>query len=212
MSKPQFVSLEGIDKTGKTLICDILKTEYPDFEYVTDPPELDPWAKIFTNGTRYEIPGISDSFQFFSARLHCYQEKIQPALNEGTPVVADRFSDSWLAYQSVFQDEFFNDGIDPVDYFQEIHNLTEKFGLVKTPDLTILISINKQTLRERLDQTDEPTEFEESVDDQWKVHEQYQNLLRRESDRLREVRDEGEGITEVYSDVIDILEDVGFIE
>lgn len=211
MSDPQFVSLEGIDKTGKSLICDILETDYPEFEYVTDPTRLDPWDRVFRNGTKFDIPGIADSFQFFSARLHCYQRRIKPALEAEVPVVADRFSDSWFAYQSVFQKEFFDCEVDPIEYFQQIHDLSVEYNLLETPDLTILITIDKEMLRERLNRTEELTEFEQSVSDQWKVHERYQELLEQENDRIREVEDNGEGIMDVYANVTDVLENEGFL-
>lgn len=53
MRNPKFITLEGIDKTGKTLIWDILKTDFPKYIFITDPPKWDPWGSIFTNGTIY---------------------------------------------------------------------------------------------------------------------------------------------------------------
>lgn len=210
MATPRFVSLEGTDKTGKSLICDLLEADYPEFQYVTDPTGIDPWDEVFANGTRHKIPGIADSFQFFSARLHCYQDVIKPALEADIPVVADRYSDSWLAYQAVFQKEFFDCEADPIEYFERIHDLSVEYGLLETPDLTILISIDKDTIRRRLELTENPTEFEKSVSDQWKVHQRYQELLERNSDRIREVEDHGQGITEVYQEVTQVLEEVDF--
>lgn len=79
ITNPKFITFEGIDKTGKTLFCEILKTEYPNCTCIHDPIKLKPWNSIFTTGTIYgvEIPQISESFFLLSARLHGYREKIK---------------------------------------------------------------------------------------------------------------------------------------
>jgi thymidylate kinase len=48
MSNARFITLEGIDKTGKALIWTILKTEFPEYTFINDPPKWDPWDSIFT--------------------------------------------------------------------------------------------------------------------------------------------------------------------
>lgn len=221
MADSRFVALEGIDKTGKTLLQGILETKVSDGVFVSDPTELPPWDEIFINGphlhqftgtgSEERTPGIAHSFVFLAARLHCYNAEIRPALEHCQLVVADRFSDSWLAYQSVYQEEFFADGSDPLEYFQRIHKHCCEAGLLQTPDLTVLITVEEEELKSRLRSTDDPTEYERSPEKLLRVQERYRDLMAADPDRFHEVEDTGQGVIDVYEEIEEVLAEKGIL-
>ena len=82
----------------------------------------------------------SELLLFLAARAQLVRNVIRPALDAGTWVVSDRFSDSTFAYQG------YGRGL-PLD----VHRLANDFacdGLV--PDRTILLDVDPETSRARL--------------------------------------------------------------
>lgn len=216
MKSPLFVSLEGVDKTGKTLIQEILKTKRPETEttYVKDPPKLEPWDSIFHNGVEFDVPQMVESFLFLSARIDCYEKKIYPSLKDGIPVVADRYADSWIAYQSVFTEEkgYFQSLSGAIEFFKNIHDKCVEEKLLKNPDITILILIEEKELAKRLEGTKKKTKYERDLKKQLKVQEVYTKLSKDYSNRFHEVEDRGQGILDIYKEVESIISEFGFLK
>ncbi len=213
MTKAKFVTFEGIDKTGKTLICDILKTYYPNCTYIHDPVKLKPWNSIFTDGTIYEeIPQISESFIFLSARLHSYGELIKKSLNKGIPVISDRYADSWIAYQSVFARTYFSDNAVALDFFKKIHELCIEYGILINPDITILITIDMNIIKKRLKLTRNKTKYEKDPKKQKEVQDNYLKLAKEYHKRYYIIKDRDQGIIQVYNEIKDVLKNKGFFD
>lgn len=258
MSDPRFISLEGIDKTGKTLLQEILETDCPEATFVTDPTGRAPWGEIFKNGpylhdailssgtegllkieenpegfdeldgaasksildglnglevtiSTGRVPEIVQSFLFLSARLHSYNVDIEPALRANEYVFADRFSDSWIAYQSVFREDQFKEETDPLEFFADLHEQLVEAGFLATPDLTILITINRETLENRLKVEPDPTEYEEHIEDLLRVQQQYRELATRHSERIYTIDGNSKSVPEVYEEMKSLLEENGVI-
>jgi thymidylate kinase len=179
MRNPKFITLEGIDKTGKTLIWDILKTDFPKYTFITDPPKWDPWDSIFTNGTLYDkLPSISESFILLSARLHSYTEKIKISLEKDISVISDRYADSWLAYQAVFNRNYFSDDTASLDFFKRIHDVCIEYGTLINPDITILITADIGIIKKRLKVTENITKYEEDIENLKEVQSNYLKLAK----------------------------------
>lgn len=214
MSSSDFVAIEGIDKTGKTLIFDILQTTAPEATFVKDPTDIEPWDQLFVNGPDFghifglssePLPHIVKSFLFLTARHHCYQQTIQPALEDGRPVIADRFADSWLAYQSVFAADAFPDDEEALQFFQEAHKLCVDRGLLSNPDITIVITLTEDILESRLAVGDDKSEYETDPQQLLAVQDKYRELMDRNSRSYIEVVDEDQGIINIYEEVEGIL-------
>ena len=77
---------------------------------------------------------------FLAARAQLVRKVIRPALESGTWVVSDRFSDSTLAYQG------YGRGL-PLDIIREANDFACE-GL--KPDKTILLDVDPETSRERM--------------------------------------------------------------
>lgn len=214
MTNPKFITLEGIDKTGKTLICDLLKTEYQKYIFIHDPTKLKPWDSIFTNGTIYKkkIPQISESFILLSARLHSYREKIKKSLDKDITVVSDRYADSWLAYQAVFTRNCFSDNAAALDFFKKIHELCIGYGILINPDITILITADMGVIKKRLDVTRNTTKYEENIEKLKKVQDNYLKLAKEYHKRYHIIEDRDQGIIHVYNKVKKVLKDKGVFD
>lgn len=215
MSSSDFVAIEGIDKTGKTLIFDILQTTVPEATFITDPTGIEPWDQIFVNGPGLDhilglssepLPDIVKSFLFLTARHHCYKKAIQPALDDGKSVIADRFADSWMAYQSVYADPDFPSNVDTLKFFLDAHELCVDCGLLSNPDVTIVITTTERILKSRLAHCENPSEYEKDPQKLLAVQDQYQELMDRNSRSYYEITDDDQGIIDIYQEVEDILQ------
>lgn len=210
MRNPKFITLEGIDKTGKTLIWDILKTDFPKYTFITDPPKWDPWDSIFTNGTIYDkLPSISESFILLSARLHSYTEKIKISLEKDISVISDRYADSWLAYQAVFNRNYFSDDTASLDFFKRIHDVCIEYGTLINPDITILITADIGIIKKRLKVTENITKYEEDIENLKEVQSNYLKLAKEYPKRYHIIEDKDQGIILVYKEVKKILKKEG---
>lgn len=209
MRNPKFITLEGIDKTGKTLIWDILKTDFPKYTFITDPPKWDPWDSIFTNGTIYDkLPSISESFILLSARLHSYTEKIKISLEKDISVISDRYADSWLAYQAVFNRIYFSDDTTSLDFFKKIHDTCIEYGTLINPDITILLTADIGMIEKRLEVAENTTKYE-NIENLKKVQSNYLKLAKEYHKRYHIIEDKDQGIILVYKEVKKILKKEG---
>ena len=141
-SKGLFVSFEGIDGCGKStqvqLLYDrLLKEGFPTL-LVREPGGTDIAEDIRTillNKDNNEMSPRTEALLMTASRAQLTKEKIIPSLRDGICVIADRFKDSTLAYQSGGR------GLD-MDYLISLndfatHNLE--------PDLTILLDTDAES-------------------------------------------------------------------
>ena len=141
-SKGLFVSFEGIDGCGKStqvqlLNNRLLKEGFPTL-LVREPGGTDiaeDIRAILLNKDNNEMSPRTEALLMTASRAQLTKEKIIPSLRDGLCVIADRFKDSTLAYQSGGR------GLD-MDYLVSLndfatHNLE--------PDLTILLDIDAES-------------------------------------------------------------------
>jgi dTMP kinase len=104
---PRFVSLEGLDGTGKTtqaaLLVQALRDRGRDVVAVREPggTELGERVRALLLDPAASIAPWAEALLYAAARAQLVAEVIGPALGRGAVVVADRFVDSSLAYQGV---------------------------------------------------------------------------------------------------------------
>ena len=171
-----FVTLEGIDRSGKSTQARLLAEALgPDAVAVREPGGTEVGERV-----RELVKGPSPSpraeaLLFAAARAQLVSEVIVPALDRGLVVVCDRFLDSSLAYQGAARGL----GVDAV-------RAINRFGIgALVPDLTVLLDIPPADAARRTGAVDR---FEaEGVEFQERVLEAFRALAQAEPQRWRVV-------------------------
>ena len=146
MKKGFFITLEGIDFSGKTTqaryIINLFKKNNIDHLFLREPGGTklsERIRRILLSKGEIDICPKSELWLYLAARSQIVQEMILPALNQGRIVLCDRFYDSTYAYQA------FGRGLD--QGFIRRANLYATDYLV--PDLTLLFDLSAEKAAER---------------------------------------------------------------
>lgn len=140
-----FISIEGGDGAGKStqacILVDRLKAAGRDVLLVREPGGT-PLGEALRPLVKGEAPAtpLSELMLFETARTELVASVIGPALDRGTIVVSDRFTDSTLAYQG------FGRGIE-IDTIVQLNELAT--GGLK-PDMTLLLDIDPEVSLQRV--------------------------------------------------------------
>ena len=156
----RFISFEGTEGVGKTTAIEQLcrRLEASGIDYLrTREPGGSPFAErlrdILLDPTT-EIEDDTELLLLFAARCDHMQQVILPALQRGTWVICDRFTDSTIAYQG------FGRGHGDSVMLAKIETLTEHF-VTQLPELTLWLDLpvaegmaraNKRSAADRFEQ------------------------------------------------------------
>jgi len=142
MGKGIFISLEGIEGTGKTtqakLLSERLSKEGYDVVLTKEPGGTVIGSRIreiLLQPDHTEMSYLAELLLYNADRAQHLNEKILPAVNNGKIVITDRFTDSTIAYQG------YGRGID-IEFLRSI-DLIATGGI--RPDLTILFDLDVET-------------------------------------------------------------------
>jgi dTMP kinase len=133
-----FVSLEGVDGSGKSTQARLLVEALGgDTVAIREPGGTEAAERIreLLADPTVELDPMAELMLFLAARADLTERVIRPALETGRDVVADRFSDSSVAYQGAAREL----------------GVGEVIGLCETatdglwPDLTLLLRIEPET-------------------------------------------------------------------
>jgi dTMP kinase len=134
-----FVTFEGIEGSGKSTQAELfirwLKEKGKKVISLREPGSTKLGEKVRDILLFSEPDQISDSAElllFLAARAQIAEEKIKPALDSGSIVVLDRYSDSTLAYQGYA-------GVIAVETIREM-NAFATAGI--SPDITFILDID----------------------------------------------------------------------
>ena len=140
-NKGLFISFEGVDGCGKStqvkLLKDKIASEGIKVELVREPGGLkisEEIRKILLNPDNSSMNYETEALLMTASRAQLTEEVIKPLLAKGFFVLADRFSDSTLAYQGGGRK------LD-IDILKKINSFATK-NLV--PDITFLIDIKPE--------------------------------------------------------------------
>jgi dTMP kinase len=148
----RWITLEGGDGSGKTTQSDLLATWLSDagHEVVrTREPggsEVGQLIRDIVLHHRGDIAPRAEALLYAADRAHHVATVVRPALERGDIVLQDRYLDSSVAYQ----------GAGRVLDATEIRDLSLWAAEGALPDLTVLLDLDPQTARTRLDSADKP--------------------------------------------------------
>lgn len=144
-----FVTLEGLDGSGKSTVLDAITDEYSNTVVTSEPSDREYGKLVRRNLSVPDSDPLLDFYLFMADRVDHVKKLIEPADQQGNLVVSDRYGDSTRAYQPVALSSeagpfgsmweakvFIEETMDPWDY---------------EPDLTLYIDISVDTAIERAD-------------------------------------------------------------
>jgi len=180
-----FISLEGIDGSGKTSQAKLLARALgDDVVLVREPGGTKAGERIrqVLKDPDLELDPLAELLLFCAARAELVAQVIGPAKEAGRDLICDRFSDSSVAYQGVAREL----GAERVE---EICDLAT--GGV-WPDLTVLLRIDPDRAARRIGRRRADRFEEEGIELQRRVAEGYDEVARRHPERVRMVEADGD--------------------
>ncbi len=185
-----FVTLEGIDRSGKTtqtaLLLEALGEEAVGVREPGGTPAGERVRDVLKDPA-VDLSGEGEALLFAAARAQLVSDVIRPALAEGRVVVSDRYLDSSLAYQGSARGL----GVEAI----EAINAFATGGL--EPDLTLLLDLDLAVAASRAGEEDR---FEQA-ELQRKVHAAYEELAAANPGRWRRI-DADRDPSKVHHDVL----------
>jgi dTMP kinase len=194
-----FVSLEGIDGSGKSTQAKLLaETLGPEALLIREPGGTEAAERVrgLLADPELELDPLAELLLFLAARADLTARVIRPALESGRDVVSDRFADSSVAYQGAARGLGVGETISLSDAATE--------GL--WPDLTVLLRVDPEVGLGRADGNDR---FEsEGLELQRAVAEAYEEIAKVASDRVVVVDGNGT-VEEVHERVMEAVRSRG---
>jgi dTMP kinase len=190
-----FISLEGVDGSGKSTQAGLLLEELtPQVRMVREPggTEASERIRVLLADPSLEIDPLAELLLFCAARADLTARVIRPALDAGEHIVSDRFADSTVAYQGAARGLGVGEAINLSDAATE--------GL--WPDLTLFLRIDPEVGLARSEGSDR---FEaEGLALQQTVAEAYEEIAQIASDRVV-VIDANGSVKEVHDRVMRVV-------
>jgi len=175
----QFITFEGIDGCGKSTQAKLL-LEYMNKSGVETILVREPGGtnisesirEILLHSSSGQMGDRTESLLMTASRAQLTQEVIIPNMDQGKFVIADRYSDSTLAYQGGGRN------LD-IEWLIELNNYAT-FTLL--PDITFFVDIRSEEALRRLDSNKDRIEGE-GIEFQARVRKTYHELAERFNDR-----------------------------
>jgi dTMP kinase len=198
MSRSLFLSLDGLDGTGKSTQCRLLATWLRErgrtVRICTDPggTAVGQVLRTLLLEHRGGINLACEALLFMASRAQLVEQVIAPALAEGQVVICDRFQLANVVYQG------HAGGLDPELLWQIGRMVTA--GL--EPDLTVVLDLDPEGARARLTGPRDRLE-NRPLDYQAKVRAGFLAEARRRPERIRVV--DASGSIDAVQDAIRVL-------
>ncbi len=201
-----FLTLEGIDFTGKSTIVRKLGTELSALGLnpvlTSDPPARSPWTKlkkeVLDKQTR--ISGPAEALLYLAGRVDNVIRVIGPALAKGRVVISDRFNDSWIAYWAPVLKDQLGSIKAAIDWLSGIDSLLKSQGLMIRPRRTYLLLDDPEAATLRAPK--KPRTKWEDARILIEVQDVYLELARRDVERYRIYDIRNSGLRAATADVV----------
>ena len=179
LSNAKFITFEGIDGCGKStqarLLLDHMNNSGVETILVREPGGTnisEAIREILLHSSSSQMGDRTESLLMTASRAQLTQEVIVPNIDQGKFVIADRYSDSTLAYQGGGRN------LD-IEWLIELNNYAT-FTLL--PDITFFVDIRPEEALRRLDSDKDRIEGE-GIEFQTLVRKTYQILAEKFNDR-----------------------------
>jgi dTMP kinase len=203
LAKGIFITLEGIEGSGKTtqaeLLRDLLLANGHKVVITREPggsPIGEKIRDILLDVSHIEMAALTELLLYEASRCQHVYQTIKPALDEGKVVICDRFYDASTAYQG------YGRGLD----IEMVKNLNLVATEGQKADLTIVLDLPVAEGLRRLGQNLDRIEAE-TVGFHEKVRQGYLDLARSEPDRVK-VIDASGSVEETFEKVRAIIESI----
>mgnify|MGYP001288559159 FL=1 len=179
LNNAKFITFEGIDGCGKStqarLLLEHMNTSGVETILVREPGGTnisESIREILLHSSSSQMGDRTESLLMTASRAQLTQEFIIPNMDQGKFVIADRYSDSTLAYQGGGRN------LD-IEWLIELNNYAT-FTLL--PDITFFVDIRPEEALRRQDSDKDRIEGE-GIEFQTRVRKTYQILAERFNDR-----------------------------
>ena len=179
LNNAKFITFEGIDGCGKStqarLLLDYMNKSGVETILVREPGGTnisESVREILLHSSPGQMDDRTESLLMTASRAQLTQEVIIPNMDQGKFVIADRYSDSTLAYQGGGRN------LD-IEWLIELNNYAT-FTLL--PDITFFVDIRSEEALRRLDSDKDRIEGE-GIEFQARVRKAYHELAERFNDR-----------------------------
>jgi dTMP kinase len=195
-ARGRFVTVEGGEGVGKStnidFLCSLIRQRGFEVRTTREPggtPAAEKIRDLLLEHGEETIPDVAELLLFFAARSLHVENVIRPALERGTWIVCDRFTDATRAYQGRGR------GLDP----SRIDTLAAWVHGDLEPDLTLLLDAPAELGRGRAERRSDADRLEvETAAFHLRVREGYLELAAREPRRFR-VIDAGQPLARVQA-------------
>ena len=195
-----FISFEGIEGSGKStqieLIEELIRAKGYQVKKLREPGTTELGEKIrniFLEKTAETVDPFTEALLLYASRKHLDQNFLRQNLNDGAIVIADRYADATLAYQS------YGKGLD-----QNFVKLIHDYSQLLSPDLTFYMDISAELSRERISDREMDRMESESIDFFKKVREGYLQIAYDNPERVV-VLDANKTIDELHESIKKII-------
>lgn len=202
MQKSLFVTLEGGEGVGKSTQLKLLQSALQSLGVTvltTREPGGSPGAEdlrqVLLFG-KHPLSQRSEILTHFAARYDHVDQVINPALEAGTVVICDRFTDSTMAYQG------YGRANGQAEILDLINDLQVHLG--RDPDLTFLLEAPRDVARLRLAARGAPTDRYEQSDEAFhaRVLHGFQTIAEQNPCRVKRIKAHGVSPEEINSIIV----------
>lgn len=204
MKKGLFITIEGMDGSGKTTQINVIKEYMSQKGYnvvlTREPGGTEISEKIrdlILDSANTKMSEVAEMLLYAAARAQVVAQLIRPAIEAGNIVICDRFVDSSYAYQG------FGRGID----FDTIADVNRAAVDGMMPDITFFIDISPEiALKRRMASTGADRIEKEHMEFHMKVYSGYKRLAALYPERIKTI-DGNRGVEEIAEDILKWLDE-----